>query len=140
MDSSEELPSMLKALPVVLVGIAIAYGGVAELMIWLRSRHRLRRVTAMIVDLHTPAAVGPGHLGRSPVFRFMTDDGQVIDAVSSAWAFPVPKIGRRIPVTYDPVDPQGSAEWVGIQIFKLILSPLLIAFGLGFAVFGLTFL
>ena len=131
---------MLKALPVVLIGLAIAYGGVAELMTWLRSRHRLRRVTAVIVDLHHPTAAGPGNLARSPVFRFTTDDGQVIDAISSAWTFPVPKIGRRIPVTYDPVHPQGSAEWVGVQTFKLILSPLLIAFGLGFAIFGLTFL
>jgi hypothetical protein len=64
----------------------------------------------------------------------------VIDAVSSAWTFPVPKIGRRIPVTYDPVHPQGSAEWVWVRIAKLILSPPLIAFGLGFAAFGLTFL
>jgi hypothetical protein len=43
-------------------------------------------------------------------------------------------------VTYDPVHPQGGAEWVRVRIVKLILSPLLIAFGLGFAAFGLTFL
>jgi Protein of unknown function (DUF3592) len=131
---------MLKALPVVLVGLAIAYGGVAELMNWLRSRHRLRRVTAVIVDLHDPIAVNPGSRGRSPVFRLTTDDGKMIDAVSSAWTFPEPKVGTPIPVTYDPLDPQRSAERVGVRKFKLIFSPLLIAFGLGFAIFGLTFL
>lgn len=129
---------MLEALPVILVGLAIAYGGVAELMIWLRSRDRLRRVTAVIVDLRTPTAVGPGHLGRSPVFRLSTEDGRVIDAVSSAWTFPAPRIGRRIGVTCDPLDPQGTAEWAGVRIFKLILSPLLILFGLGLGIFGLT--
>jgi hypothetical protein len=131
---------MLEALPVVLVGLVIAYGGMAELMIWLRSRDRLRRVTAVIVDLHTPTAAGPGHLGRSPVFRLSTEDGRFIDAVSSAWTFPAPRIGRRIGVTYDPLDPQGTAEWAGVRIFKLILSPLLILFGLGLAAFGLTLL
>jgi hypothetical protein len=35
---------MAKALPLILVGLAIAYGGVAELMIWLRSRSRRRRM------------------------------------------------------------------------------------------------
>jgi hypothetical protein len=66
---------MAKALPLILVGLAIAYGGVAELMIWLRNRSRLRRETAVIVDLHTPIAVKPGHRGRSPAFRFTTEEG-----------------------------------------------------------------
>jgi hypothetical protein len=74
------------------------------------------------------------------VFRFTTAGGHVIDAISSAWTFPEPKRGARIPVTYDPADPQGSAEWAGVRMFKLTLAPLLIAFGLGFAVLGLTFL
>jgi hypothetical protein len=132
---------MTKALPIILVGLAIAYGGVKELVDWLRRGSRLRRVTAVIVDLYEPIAVKPGHRGRSPVFRFTTDEGQVIDAISSAWSFPEPKVGTRIPVSYDPADPQRSAERVGVRTFKLIfLSPLLIAFGVGFAIFGLTFL
>jgi hypothetical protein len=64
----------------------------------------------------------------------------VVEAISSAWTFLKPKVGTRIPVTYDLVDPQRSAERVGVQIFKLILSPLVIAFGVGLAIFGLTFL
>jgi hypothetical protein len=64
----------------------------------------------------------------------------VVDAISLAWTFPEPKVGARIPVTYDPVGPQRSAERVGVRAFKLILSPVLVAFGLGLAIFGLTFL
>ena len=131
---------MAKALPLILVGLVIAYGGVAELMIWLRSRSRLRRVTAVIVGLHESIAVNPGGRGWSPVFRFTTAEGQVVEAISSAWTFLKPKVGTHIPVTSDLVDPQRSAERIGVQIFKLILSPLVIAFGVGLAIFGLTFL
>jgi uncharacterized protein DUF3592 len=127
-------------LVLIAIGLAIVYGGMAELVGWWRSRHRRRRVTAVIIGLHEPVAVNPGSRGRSPVFRFTTEGGQVIDAVSSAWTFPEPKVGRHIPVTYDPADPQRSAERVGVRAFKLVLSPLLIAGGLALAVFGLTFL
>jgi hypothetical protein len=127
-------------LVLIAVGLAVVYGGMAELAGWWRSRHRRRRVTAVIVGLHEPAAVNPGSRARSPVFRFTTEEGQVIDAVSSAWTFPEPKVGRHIPVTYDPADPQRSAERVGVQAFKLVLSPLLMAGGLALAIFGLTFL
>jgi Protein of unknown function (DUF3592) len=127
-------------LVLIAIGLATVYGGVAELVGWWRSRHRRRRVTAVIIGLHEPVAVNPGSRGRFPVFRFTTDGGQVIDAVSSAWTFPEPKVGRHIPVTYDPADPQRSAERVGVRALKLVLSPLLIAGGLALAVFGLTFL
>jgi hypothetical protein len=56
------------------------------------------------------------------------------------WTWPVPRIGRRIPVAYDPHDPQGTAERAGVRAVKALLSPLLIAFGLGLGIFGLTFL
>jgi hypothetical protein len=131
---------MAKALLLILVGLVIAYGGVAELMIWLRSRSRLRRMTAVIVGLPESIAVHPGGRGWSPVFRFTTEAGQVVEVISLAWTFLKPKVGTCIPVTYDLVDPQRSAERVGVQIFKLILSPLVIAFGVGLAIFGLTFL
>jgi len=131
---------MVGGLVLIAVGLGIVYGGMAELVGWWRSRHRRRRVTAVIVGLHEPAAVSPGSLARSPVFRFTIEEGQVIEAVSSAWTFPTPKVGRHIPVTYDPVDPQRNAERVGVQAFKLVLSPLLMAGGIALAIFGLTFL
>jgi hypothetical protein len=131
---------MAKALPLIVVGLVIAYGGVAELVDWFRSRARLRRVTAEIVGLHEPVATSPSNKARSAVFRFTTDDGEVVEAISTAWSWPVPRIGQRIPVTYDPADPQRSAEKAGVRVFKLLLSPLLIAFGLGLGILGLTFL
>lgn len=131
---------MAKALPLILVGLLIAFGGAKELVDWLRHRSRVRRATAVIVGLHNPAMVNPGHRGRAAVFRFTTEDGRVVDAVSSATTFPEPKVGARVPVTYDPADPERTAEREGVRNFKVIFSPLLIAFGLGLGIFGLTFL
>jgi Protein of unknown function (DUF3592) len=127
-------------LVVIACGLAFAYGGLAELVGWLRRRARLRRTTAVIVGLHEPIWGNPGSRGRSPVFRFTTQDGRVIDAVSSASTFPEPKVGRRIPIAYDPADPQRTAERIGVRTFKLFLSPVLIAGGLAFAFFGVTLL
>lgn len=124
----------------VVLGLVAVYGGLVELVGWVRSRRRRIRVTAVIVGGHEPAWMNPGHRGRSAVFRFTTADGQVIDAVSSASTFPEPKAGRRIPVTYDPADPRRSAERVGVLWFKVVLSPLLIAGGLVLAGFGVTFI
>jgi hypothetical protein len=95
-------------------------------------------VIAEIVGRHEPGWVNPGHRGRSAVFRFTTADGRVVDAVSSASTFPEPKVGRRIPVTYDPADPRRSAERVGVLAVKLVLSPLLIVGGRVLAGFGVT--
>jgi Protein of unknown function (DUF3592) len=123
------------------IGLCAVYAGVVEIVWWLRSRRRRIRVTAVIVGGHEPAWQNPGYHGRSAVFRFTTRDGQVIDAVSAASTFPEPKAGRHVPVTYDPTDPQRSAERVGVYVFKLVLMvPLLIAGGLTLAGFGVTFI
>ena len=74
---------MAGGLILIAVGLTIVYGGMAELVDWLRSRHRRRRVSAVIVGLHEPVAVNPGSRGRSPVFRFTTEEGQVIDALQA---------------------------------------------------------
>jgi len=131
---------MVGALVVVAVGLTIVYGGAAELVGWLRSRSRLRRTTAVIIGLHEPTALGPGSRGRAAIFRFTTEQGQVVEAVSAAWTFPEPRVGRRIAVTYDPIDPRRSAERVGVLTFKIVLSPVLIAGGIALAIFGLTLL
>ena len=132
--------SLAKALPLFLVGAVIVYAGTAELVGWVRSRARLRRVTAEIVGLHEPIATSPSNRARSAVFRFTTERGEVVEAISSAWTWPVPRIGRRITVTYDPHDPQGTADQVGVRAVKALLSPLLIVLGLGLGVIGLTYL
>jgi hypothetical protein len=125
----------------VVLGLFFVYAGMTELVGWIRSRRRRIRVTAVIVGGHEPAWMNPGHRGRSAVFRFTTVDGQVIDAVSSATTFPEPKMGRHIPVTYDPTNPRRSAERVGVMWFKIVVfSPLLIAGGLVLAGFGVTFI
>lgn len=131
----------VKALALIGVGLVVCYGGAAELAGWLRTRRRRRRVTGVIVGHTDPGtAVGPGTVSRAAVLEFTTEDGRVVRAVSSAWSFPGPKVGTRVQVAYDPADPQRSAERAGVMSLKVVLSPLLIALGLGLAIYGLTFL
>jgi uncharacterized protein DUF3592 len=132
---------MAKALPLILVGLVIVYAGMAELLGWFRARRRLRRVTGVVVGHTDPGtALDPGTAGRAAIVEFTTEDGSVVRSTSSAWSFPGPKVGTRVPVTYDPARPRDSAERTGVLSLKVILSPLLVALGLGLAIFGLTFL
>lgn len=131
---------MVKAGVPLLVGLVVAYGGVVELIGWLRGRSRRRRTLAVVVGAVEPGATAPGTRARSPVFRFQTDDGRVVDAVSSAWTPLPPKAGKRIPVVYDPAEPQATAERVGVLRVKLALTPFVIGLGLGLVGFGCTLL
>jgi hypothetical protein len=117
------------------------YAGIGELTGWLRRRARLRRATAMIVGLHEPASVDPGNLARAPIYRFTTDDGRIVDACSSVWAYPPPKVGKRVTIAYDPADPQASAETVRMQTFKaLVIAPIVVIVGLVLTAIGLSYL
>jgi hypothetical protein len=98
-------------------------------------------VTGVIVGHADPGtALDPGTVGRSAIVEFTTEDGTVVRSTSSAWSFPGPKVGTRVPVTYDPARPHDSAERSGVLSLKVVLSPLLVALGLGLAIYGLTFL
>lgn len=130
----------MKAGALMLVGLVVAYGGAVELIGWLRSRTRRRRTVAVIVAAVEPGATAPGTRARAPVFRFQTDDGRVIDAVSSTWTPLAPKTGNRIPVAYDPANPHTTAERIGVLRVKLALTPFVIALGLALMGFGYTYL
>ena len=132
---------VVKALALIGVGLVIVYGGAVELVGWFRARQRLRQVTGVVVaHIDSPTGGGPGMVSRAVVFEFTTEDGEVVRATSSASSFPAAKIGTRIPVVYDPRRPQGSAERAGVRSLKVVLSPLLVALGLGLTLYGLTFL
>lgn len=135
------MTDLVKTLVLVGIGLALIYGGAVELVGWLRSRSRVREVTGVIVGHVSPAAAGPGNPSRSARIQFTAEDGRVVEVVSAAWSFPGGKVGQRVPVRYDPADPQGSADRAGVQSAKaLVVSPILILVGIGLAVFGTTFL
>jgi hypothetical protein len=122
----------------IVVGLVIVYGGAAELVGHLRSRLRRQRTTAIVVGL---VDVGRGlsaanTANRSAVLRFTTRDGRQVEATSSMWSAPGPRVGSRLRVTYDPADPAGTAERAGVQRLKVLLAPLLIAGGAGLAAYG----
>jgi hypothetical protein len=131
---------VVKALALLAVGLVIAYAGTAELAGWRRTRSHRRRTDAEVVGLVEPAATSPGSLSRSPVFRFQTADGRVVEAVSASWGYPPPKLGTRLRISYDPADPERTADRVGVLQLKVVLAPVLVVLGLGLAIFGLTFL
>ncbi|WP_433323390.1 DUF3592 domain-containing protein [Spirillospora sp. CA-294931] len=129
---------LVKALVVAAVGLAIVWGGLNELLAWARMRRRMRRTIGVIVGSRTPGAVDPGIVGRSGVFQFTTERGEVVQATSSAYAGRGPKVGKRVPILYDPENPRRSAERAGVLKFKVYLSPVLMLAGLAVIAFGLA--
>lgn len=129
---------LAQALIVIGVGLALVYGGLVELLGWLRGRTRLQRTTGVVVGLVSPPAAGPNDRSRSARIRFTATDGRVVEFVSSAWSTPGPGVGTQVPVQYDPADPAATAERSGVSTAKLVLSPVLVLAGIGLAAFGLT--
>lgn len=131
--------STVEALAVVAVGLAAVYGGAAELLAYVRARHRLERARAVVVGL---VDVGGPIRARSrsyaAQFRFTTRQGRLVESVSSVSTFPGPKVGRRFVVVYDPADPEGTAERAGARKVQLALAPLLVVGGAAFAAWGVS--
>jgi len=133
----------IRAIIGVAVGLVIIWGGGSELLAWWRARRRLQRVTGVIVareEFRDIALSGQGPLVRSRAarFRFSTDEGQLIEAVSAKSSFLGPRPGKQVSVLYDPADPQNSAEIAGVMTLKVLLSPALIVGGAILAGFSLT--
>jgi hypothetical protein len=139
-SDQREVAAMRGAI-VIVFGLVVIYGAWSELIGWLRSRRRLIRVTGVVVGHVDPgAAVPPGSVSRSAAFEFQTETGRRIRAVSSAWSYPGPRIGRPIPIRYDPRKPASSAERAGVLTIKLLLTPVLLAVGTVFVGYGITLL
>ncbi|MEV5829903.1 DUF3592 domain-containing protein [Spirillospora sp. NPDC052242] len=95
-----------------------------------RMRGRWRRTTGVIVGHRKIASPGESPT-YAPVFRFTAEDGRTVQAagsVSTAWRRGA---GRRIPVVYDPADPEGTADRPGGLRAQLALAPVLLAVGAG---------
>jgi uncharacterized protein DUF3592 len=121
---------MVGGIVVIVIGLVVVGGAGSELLGWARSRRRLVRTGAVVVGHVDPgAAVSPGTAARSAEFEFSTESGERIRAVSSAWSYPGPRIGRRISIRYDPRNPRRSAERSGVIVIKLVLMLPLLAFG-----------
>lgn len=124
----------MKAAVGVVMGLIIVYGGAAELFMWARARRRSVRVPGVIVGRVDVGGQTTAVQSRSARFRFTTAEGQVFEAVSEASSFPGPKPGKQVRVVYDPVDPGGTAELVGVKVFKVIAAPFIMAGGVAFAI------
>lgn len=107
----------------VVVGLMLVYAGAWELFWWLRARGRVRRVPGVVVG-------GEGSNGeRAAVFRFTTDDGEVITGVSALAGRREPRVGKRVTIAYNPVRPR-QADIAGLKVLLLWLAPVFIIGGL----------
>jgi len=110
-------------------GILLVYGGMAELIPWLRARHRIRRATGVFVDRANALAM-PGRAQRSGIFQFTTEDGRVFTGKSSFSSPRGPRVGKRVTIVYDPARPK-DADVAWVKTFKLVLlTPVLTVAGL----------
>ncbi|MGH9211420.1 MAG: DUF3592 domain-containing protein [Acidimicrobiales bacterium] len=105
-----------QAAVVVVFGLLVAWAGGVELWRYLRSRRRLQRTSGIIVGL---VEVGGMFRAGSKMFaariRFTTHDGRVVETTSAAKSYPAPRVGRQVPVVYDPADPAATAERAGVR-------------------------
>jgi hypothetical protein len=129
---------VLKAVALIAFGAVFLYASAAELRTFVRLRRRGVRTTGVVVG-HADRG-GPGTMQRSGVFEFVTETGQVVRSSSSASTPRGPKVGKRIPVVYDPAAPHRTAERPGVIAVKAALLPLIAAVGAALVVYGLTFL
>lgn len=121
------------------VGLAMIWGGAAELFGWWRARRRTVRTEGVIVGRTEVLGQGPGGHNRAARFQF-THDGQIFESTSQKYSYPGPKPGTHVTVSYDPADPKATAEVAGVRTFKLAMSPLLIAGGATLAIYSATLL
>jgi len=114
----------------IVVGLVIVWAGLVELVGWARARNRLVRVPGVVVGQADVGGRSAAVQSRAARFRFTTRDGRVVEAVSQLSSFPGPRPGTPVSVTYDPKNPQGTAEIGKVRSIKVVLSPLLIVGGL----------
>lgn len=132
------MPEFLTDLALIAIGLAVAYGGLAEFFGWLRRRVRQRSTVGVVVGHMAGPGAGPAGPGAAAArIRFTVADGRDVEVVSAAW-FPAAQVGRQVPVVYDPADPAGSADRAGAGRTRLLLAPLMIVAGLGLAALGLS--
>jgi hypothetical protein len=132
--------SIVKAVFLIAIGLVMIYGGGAEFLGWLRARSRLRRVPGVIIATEEVLGRGPAVRNRSGRFRFTTDQGRVIDKLSSFYSFPGPKVGKPVTVSYDPARPEKSAEIAWVSKLMVTTSSLIMAGGVACCAYGATLL
>lgn len=122
----------------VLVGIALIISGGRELLGWWSGHQRRVRVRGVFVGRQDVGGQRASVVSRAGRFRFTTREGHIVEAVSSLSTFPGPKPGKPVVISYDPVDPPGSAEVLSVFRSKVVISPLLIIGGAVLAIYSLT--
>lgn len=129
---------VVKAVIALGLGLVSLWATRTEIVTLLRLRRRGVRTTAVVVGHAAAGAASPGTMQRAGVFEFTTETGEVVRATSSASTPRGPKVGRRIPVVYDPADPQGTAERPGVVGLKVAMVPFMLAVGVFLIYLGVT--
>ncbi|HEY8481545.1 MAG TPA: DUF3592 domain-containing protein [Spirillospora sp.] len=120
---------VVKAIVLIVLGLLMLWGCGSELVTLLRLRRRGIRTTGVVVGHSTPGMASPGSMQRAGVFEFRTQSGELVRKTSAASTPRGPKVGKQIPVIYDPADPWGTAERPGVVAIKTVLLPLMMVLG-----------
>lgn len=132
--------SKVEALAVIIVGSIIVYGAGKELLSYFRARHRLQRARGVVVARVDVGRGQPNTVSRSPVIRFTTSDGRVVETLSALSTFPGARVGKEFTVVYDPDDPEGTADRLSAWRIKFVLGVPLLAGGAAFTAWGIAIL
>jgi hypothetical protein len=115
------------------VGLACLAGAGAAHLHRLEFEEHAVRVEARVIGLVQRRSNHGSSPVYAPVFRFTTNDGQVVRVTSSsASSPPAYEVGQTVPLLYDPGRPQRAEE---ITFSSRYLAPLLLL-GLGLPFVG----
>lgn len=115
------------------VGLACLVGAAAAHVRRLDFERSAVRVEARVISLLPRRSDHGSSPVYAPVFRFTTNDGQVVRvSSSSASSPPAYEVGQTVPLLYDPEHPQRAEE---ITFSARYLAPLLLL-GLGLPFLG----
>jgi hypothetical protein len=115
------------------VGLACLAGAAAAHLQRLDFERHAVRVEARVISLVQRRSTQGSSAVYAPVFRFTTNDGQVVRVSSSSAANPPAyEVGQTVALLYDPEHPQRAEE---ITFSSRYLAPLLLL-GLGLPFVG----
>ncbi|MBE1536090.1 DUF3592 domain-containing protein [Actinomadura algeriensis] len=119
----------------VFLGMLFLFAFWAVLQRHVRIRTRGRRTIGVIVG-HKAIKDSDTGTTYAAIFRFGTEDGRTVEAVSTLSTSWRRGVGREVPLIYDPADPEGTADRPGTHRLDLVFIPMLLVCGAGLTIYG----
>jgi len=146
MGSSNPVADHPELVPILfcLVGLFFAAYGIRSLARTRRFAATASRARGVVVDVKTEwfdlgGTASTGSWLRFPVVRYQTANGQSVTFKSRTGTMPSPyKVGRQVPVLYNPADPRDAR--IDTFVMTRLLPGCLVVFGVLFFALGVVIL